>query len=199
MSLPAYQPGSDLLPLSDDELGQLDELLGALPEAMNVEALDGFLSALLLAPKPLASLAGEDWLPVVWGGEDPFASGKQRKKVQLLVLRHARALDAQLRSPAWQPLFSVVEQGGEEFIDAEDWCIGFMLGVDLDGDGWAPRFDDAPTGAMLAPVALLGGDESQQDPEALADLDDPAVRDSLAREVHAVIEQLRAFVAPTPR
>ena len=114
---PAYSPASDLLPLSDAELELLDELLAELPEAMNVEALDGYLSALLLAPQPLARLPGEAWLPPIWGqaeGEpDPFASGKQRKKLQLLVLRHARALDTQLRSPAWQPLFGVFEQDGQ--------------------------------------------------------------------------------------
>ncbi len=187
-TLPAYSPASDLLPLSDAELELLDELLAELPEAMNVEALDGYLSALLLAPRPLASLPGEAWLPPVWGqaegAPDPFASGKQRKKLQLLVLRHARALDTQLRSPAWQPLFGVFEQDGEEFVDAEDWCTGFMLAVDLDGEGWTPRFDDPASASLLAPIALLGGDEAQQDPEALADLDDPAVRDALARQVH---------------
>lgn len=190
MSTPAYDPNSDLLPLDDAELDQLDTLLAALPEAMNVEALDGYLTALLLAPQPLASLAGDDWLPIVWGGGDPFPSGKQRKKVQLLVLRHARALDAQLRNPAWEPLFSVIEQDGQEFIDAEDWCTGFMIGTDLDADGWAPRFDDPERGALLAPIELLGGDESQQDAEALASLDDPAVRDQLAREVHQGVAEL---------
>lgn len=200
MSLPAYQPASDLLPLSDAELDQLDALLAPLPEAMNVEALDGFLSALLLAPKPLASLAGEDWLPSTWGGGDPFPSSKQRKKLQLLVLRHARALDTQLAGPAWEPLFSVIEgEDGEEFIDAEDWCCGFMLGVDLDGEGWAARFDEATTGPLLAPIALLGGDPEQQDAEALAELDEPSVRDALAREVHAGIVALRAIVAGLPR
>lgn len=190
MTAPAYDPSSDLLPLSDVELDQLDALLAALPEAMNVEAVDGYLTALLLAPKPLATWAGDDWLPVVWGGGDPFPSGKQRKKLQLLVLRHVRALDAQLRHPSWAPLFSVIEQDGQEFVDAEDWCTGFMLGTDLDADGWATRFEDAQTGALLAPIELLGGDEAQQDAEALASLDDPAVRERLAREVHQAVAQL---------
>lgn len=190
MTAPAYDPSSDLLPLSDVELDRLDALLAALPEAMNVEAVDGYLTALLLAPKPLATWAGDDWLPVVWGGGDPFPSGKQRKKLQLLVLRHVRALDAQLRHPSWAPLFSVIEQDGQEFVDAEDWCTGFMLGTDLDADGWATRFEDVQTGALLAPIELLGGDEAQQDAEALASLDDPAVRERLAREVHQAVAQL---------
>ena len=200
MSAPAYDPKSDLLPLSDAELQQLDELLAALPdEALNIEALDGFLSALLLSPVPLASLPGDAWLPPVWGGGDPFPSGKQRKKLQLLVLRHLRALDAELGSARWQPLFSMVEDDEQEWVDAEDWCTGFMLAVDLAGDAWAARFEAGDSAEWLAPIALLGGDESQQDPEALAELADPAVRDALAREVHAGIQALRAHVAATPR
>ncbi len=200
MSLPAYQPNSDLLPLDDAELEQLDELLAGLPDgALNIEALDGFLSALLLSPVPLASLPGEAWLPEIWGqqaGEpEPFASGKQRKKLQLLVLRHLRALDAQLGTSAWEPLFSLAEQDGQEWVDAEDWCTGFMIAVDLAGEAWTARFDSGETAAWLAPIALLGGDEAQQDPEALAELADPAVRDALSREVHAGVQALRAFIA----
>ena len=33
-------------------------------------------------PEVVASLAGDDWLPAIWGGGDPFPSGKQRKKLQ---------------------------------------------------------------------------------------------------------------------
>ncbi len=200
MTFPAYEPKSDLLPLSDEELQQLDELLAALPdEALNIEALDGYLSALLLSPVPLASLPGDAWLPTVWGGGDPFPSGKQRKKLQLLVLRHLRALDAELGAARWQPLFSVVDDGDQEWVDAEDWCTGFMLAVDLAGDAWAERFEAGDSAAWLAPIALLGGDEAQQDPRALAELADPAVRDALSREVHAGIVALRALVAATPR
>lgn len=196
MSFPAYEPKSDLLPLSEEELQQLDQLLAGLPdEALNIEALDGFLSALLLSPLPLASLAGEAWLPVIWGqqgdGADPFPSTKQRKKLQLLVLRHVRALDADLGGRSWQPLFSMVGDSDQEWVDAEDWCTGFMLAVDLAGDAWAARFESGETAAWLAPIALLGGDESQQDPQALAALADPAVRDALSREVHAGIVALR--------
>lgn len=200
MTLPAYQPQSDLLPLSDAELEQLDLSLAALPDsALTLEALDGYLSALLLSPQPLHTLPGEAWLPTVWGqqaGEpDPFASSKQRKKLQLLVLRHARALHAQLGSTAWEPLFSVVDDGQQEWVDAEDWCTGFLLAVDNAGDtaaaSWAARFGEGPSAAALAPLVALGGDPAQLDDATRRQLDDPAARDALA---HAVVEGLRAWI-----
>lgn len=206
MNLPAYNPASDSLPLSDEELDQLDQILTALPRdaAMTIEALDGYLAALLLSPVPLASLPGDAWLPAVWGqaaGEpDPFTSGKQRKKLQLLVLRHLRAIDAQWRLAPhlWQPLLSVVEDGAQEWVDAEDWCVGFMLGVDLAADAWTPCFEDPAQASALAPIALLGGNESEQDAPAQQRLTSPAERDAISREVVAGVMALVAsrYLAP---
>ncbi|QPF75531.1 UPF0149 family protein [Roseateles sp. DAIF2] len=193
MEYPRYNPASDNLPLSDDELNQLDDLLAALPSdaALNIEALDGYLVALLLSPTPLPELPGAAWLPTVWGGDGadgqaPFASGKQRKKLSLLVLRHLHGIACQLRDrpEGWEPIFSVAEQEeGEELVDAEDWCTGFMLAVDLAAEAWTPLFERDKTAAALAPIALLGGDESGLAPEERARLGDLQWRDALSREV----------------
>lgn len=202
MDYPRYNPASDNLPLSDAELDALDEALASLPSdgAMNIEGLDGYLTALLLSPVPLAERPGRDWLPPVWGGDGeggaPFASGKQRKKLTLLVLRHLRAIDEQLnRQPEqWQPVFSLAEQSdGEELADAEDWCIGFLLAGDLDAEAWSPRFDDPMLAALLEPIVLLGGDEEQLDDKARARLADPAERDGLSRSVPDAVLALRAL------
>ena len=193
MEYPSYNPASDYLPLRDEELSALDDMLSKLPSdaAMNIEALDGYLTALLLSPQPLASLPGAAWLPEVWGGDGadgvaPFVSGKQKKRVMMLVLRHVRSIAVQLknRPDAWEPIFSIaVDDDGTELTDAEDWCIGFMLGVDLAADDWATRFEDETQGALLSPIALLGGDESQQDPQDLAQLANAQLKDALSREI----------------
>lgn len=193
MEYPSYNPASDYLPLSDEELSTLDDMLSKLPSdaAMNIEALDGYLTALLLSSQPLAELPGAAWLPEVWGGDGadgiaPFVSGKQKKRVMMLVLRHVHSIAVQLknRPDAWEPIFSIaVDEEGAELTDAEDWCIGFMLGVDLAADDWATRFEDETQGALLSPIALLGGDESQQDPQDLAQLANAQLKDALSREI----------------
>ncbi|MEO3713093.1 MULTISPECIES: UPF0149 family protein [Roseateles] len=193
MEYPSYNPASDYLPLSDEELSTLDDMLSKLSSdaAMNIEALDGYLTALLLSPQPLAGLPGAAWLPEVWGGDGadgiaPFVSGKQKKRVMMLVLRHVHSIAVQLknRPDAWEPIFSIaVDEDGTELTDAEDWCIGFMLGVDLAADDWATRFEDETQGALLSPIALLGGDESQQDPQDLAQLANAQLKDALSREI----------------
>jgi hypothetical protein len=124
---PDYKPSLASPPLTDDELQALDDLLSALPgeQAMNIEMLDGYLTALLLAPTPVAQRRAADWMPVVWGGDGdgsaPFASGKQKKNAIVLVLRHLHAIDDALhRHPdRWEPVFSVADAAGTEYADAE--------------------------------------------------------------------------------
>ncbi|MED5618271.1 UPF0149 family protein [Ideonella sp. BN130291] len=189
MEYPQYNPQIADQPLTDEELQALDELLQAVPgdNAMNVEGLDGYLTALLVGPPLLTTLRTADWLPAVWGGDGegnaPFASGKQRKRATVLVLRHLQSIHCQLRDHPdhWQPVFSVAETKEREVVDAEDWCVGFLQAVALAPDRWEPLFDDPQLGAALVPVALLGGDESELSPADRERLADPEQRDELSR------------------
>ncbi len=195
MEYPQYNPASDHLPLSDEELSTLDDMLSRLPNdgAMNIEALDGYLAGLLLSPQPLAELPGSDWLPTVWGGDGeegqpdtyPFVSGKQKKRVMLLVLRHLQSI-AHLwatKPEAWEPIFSVAEVDDEDLTDAEDWAIGFMSAVDLAPGAWKPMFENAETAALLEPITLLGADEDQLDLATRERLAGPKARDELSRAI----------------
>jgi uncharacterized protein len=198
---PDYNPSIDPPPLSDEELDALDQLLVALPgeTAMNVEGLDGYLTALLVGPRLLPRFKSADWMPAVWGGDGagsaPFTSQKQRKRTALLVLRHLRTIDRQLSEApaAWEPVFSVAESAqGELLVDAEDWCIGFLQAVQLDPAAWAPLFDDGELGAALVPLALLGGDDSELGASDRARLEDPVQRDALSRAVVDAVLKLQA-------
>lgn len=189
MQYPHYNPASDNRPLSDDEINDLDELLAALPTdaAMNAEAMDGYLAGLLLTPgRELASLPGEAWLPLVWGGDRepepaPFVSGKQRKKVVMLVLRHLHSIATAWaqRPQGWEPIFSFAdgEDDDTEYADAEDWAAGFLMAVDLAPEAWAPWFDQADTAELLAPIVALGGENG-----ALAE-STAAARDEASRRI----------------
>jgi uncharacterized protein len=192
LDYPDYDPRIPTPPLSDEELDALDAQLQALPadNPMNVEALDGYLTGLLLGPGGVAAWRSATWLPAVWGGDGadglaPFGSQKQRKRATVLVLRHLGAIDRQLRTAAaaWEPVFSIAEHDGDELVDAEDWCIGFLQAVALDPEAWAPLFDDAELGPALVPIALLGADENGLSAADLARLTDPVQRDELSRAV----------------
>lgn len=203
MEYPDYKPSIPNLPLSDDELQALDELLAKLPDtaAMNIEAMDGYLTALLISPVALAERKTAEWLPAVWGGDGaddaaPFRSNRQRKDTVVKVLRHLRHLDEVIQGEAtdWQPIFSVAETPeGEELADAQDWCAGFLAAVDLDAEAWEPRFEDPLIGPLLVPVALLGGDADALPPDQADLLEDPAAIDDLSRSVPEAVLALRGL------
>ena len=204
MDYPSYDPQSPNTPLTEDELAGLDDLLDTLPSdaAMTLDAMDGYLTALLVGPAPIDK--SSDWLPAIWGGDQepapaPFGSNQKRKRTTVLVLRHLRSIEAALSGPpdAWEPVFSVAEvpgTQGEELADASDWCLGFLAAMDLAPDAWAALNEDPEIGPGLATIAVLGGDidappESGEDDE---DLDDPQVRDHLSRAATDVVLKLWA-------
>ncbi|HEX5683233.1 MAG TPA: UPF0149 family protein [Ideonella sp.] len=209
MNYPQFDRASNNSPLGDDELEAFDELLLALPAdgAMTLEGVDGYLTAMLLGPAEwLDQRPTADWLPLIWGGDgpngEPFASNRQRKRATLFTLRHLQAIACQLRDHPkhWEPLFSIVEANGEEWVDAQDWCTGFLQAVDLQPDAWADWQADAELGPGLATIALLGDDElpdtGSEEAQALAD---PAARDAMAREVFAAVLAMHARRHGAPR
>jgi uncharacterized protein len=130
--------------LNDDEYEQLDQLLAALgPQALDVAGLEGLLTALVAGPAQLTQptpLPPEAWLPLVWGGANGDA------QAELLVLRHYAYMREWLqKDPAsFEPIY---ECGGSW--TAQAWCAGFLAGVQLAPEAWAPLRASQP--ALLAP------------------------------------------------
>ncbi|SHN31936.1 uncharacterized protein SAMN05192549_107226 [Duganella sacchari] len=125
-------------PLNDDEYDQLDDLLAAIgPQSMDVARLEGFLTALVIGP---AELAQDTWLPHVWG------DAEGNSQAAALVLRHhAYMREWMQKDPAsFEPIY---ECGGSWNADA--WSAGFLAGVQLATDAWAPLRAQQP--ALLLP------------------------------------------------
>ena len=209
VNYPQYDPQSPVTPLTAADLAGLEALLAELPQdgAMTLDGMDGYLTALLVGPPALlANGPTADWLPLVWGGDGlggtedavPFTSKRQRKATVVLVLRHLRHLNEQItKTPeAWEPIFSMAEQGANEWADARHWCTGFLQAVDLDVDAWGAIWADP----ALAPLLLLGGGLEGQAPnlaaDAPTDVDDPVACDALSRAVPDAVLQLRARFHP---
>ena len=133
-------------PLSDEEYDQLDDLLQDIGEqAMDVSALEGLLTALVVGPRPVAQAA---WLPKVWGGD---AAGTEAATG--LVLRHFEYMRKWMEQDpgSFEPIY---ECGGAW--SAQAWTEGFEAGMGLDAEGWAPLRAAHPE--WLAPLQREGGD-----------------------------------------
>ncbi|RZS54757.1 YecA family protein [Sphaerotilus mobilis] len=200
MKHPQYNPALPNEPLSDAEVDQLDSLLAKVDSdaVLDVESLDGYLTGLLVSPQLPAS---DVWLSRIWGGDEdsepPFPSGKQTKKVVQLALRMMAGTDRQLRGDMsrFEPWFGVAESGPEEWVDAQVWCAGFLLALDLCADQWQHDWDLPEVALALRPIVLLGGDELAPEDSALVAT--PAQRDEWSRQVPDSIEALLRHWHPT--
>jgi uncharacterized protein len=206
VNYPTYDPNSALTPLTAEELAAVEALLQRLPAdaAMSLDGMDGYLTALAIGPAALRALPTAEWLPLIWGGDaepgeaegampaTPFGTKRERKNMVVWALRHLRALDAQLHAhpDQWEPIFSIAEQGETEWVDAREWCMGFLQAVDVLPQAWGPVWSQAE----VAPLLLLGGGlEGVSVPEAQAlDLDDPQRCDQLSRQAPEAVLHLLA-------
>ena len=139
MNPPAY--------LSDDQIERLAELLEeyAVPaQGFNLEALDGYLSALIVTPG--AAVPPAEWQPAVWGTETPkWKSPSEASEAQQLLFGHWNGCSARVRhgedppehlAPLlWMPE-DIMGDHPDTLDVGHDWALGFYRGVDLRADEW---------------------------------------------------------------
>lgn len=181
--------------LSDKEFAELDRFLLSerCPEdAMTMDCLHGFLSALALAPQALPT---EVWLPLVWCTEDgakpQFKNDKEEERMTSLVQRFLAEIELTLQVSAkdYEPLFCEFKQGKKSLLDGEAWCGGFWEGMHL-SDSWS-WLENSPCAPLLRPLYLLGADELEE--EELPLLDSPEKVNKLSLEAEANLMQIIKF------
>jgi uncharacterized protein len=145
MTAPAY--------LSDAQIDRLGDLLDqrAVPfQGFNLEALDGYLSALVVCPGPEVPFS--EWQPAIWGPKPPrWESPAEQAEVDTLLLGHWNACVARARQGEdlpdhLSPLLWLPENPDDEQPDeldvGRDWAFGFFRGVELRGNAWDTWLDD---------------------------------------------------------
>jgi uncharacterized protein len=178
-------------PMSEAEIDRLAELLdryGDPDTGLNIEALDGYLSALAVAP---VASAPEDYLPGIWGDTAPdFASSADEAEAKRLIARLAdhvlwrlqQPLDGEgyTDDPDLMPLMLAPEAEDEDEGDSDGeielpddfplgavWAFGFMRAVELDAPSWEAWCDRHEA---LAEEFGAIFDLSLVDPEQMAEL-----------------------------
>jgi uncharacterized protein len=162
-------------PLSDADYDELEVFLGsnAVPQdCMDLEMLDGFLSAVVSGPELIQP---SEWLPVVWSDSQRsvtpvFQDNDQAERILSLVLRLQQSIRRTLvESPTrFRPLLyhpepSAKEESGPP--EASAWCEGYMTGVLLREEQWEPLYAEEASRDWMLPIeALAYGDH---DPEYL--------------------------------
>lgn len=143
--------------LDDDQIERLRDLLErrAIPfGGFDLEALDGFLTALAVAP---SLVLPSEWQPVVWGGKTPsWDSVDEALEVQMLLAGHSNMcierarrggedLPGHLAPLLWLP--ETPDLSEEEQADPDvqhighNWALGFFAAVALREEEWESWLD----------------------------------------------------------
>lgn len=143
--------------LDDDQIERLANLLElrAVPfKGFNLEALDGYLSALAVSPDEIPM---EEWEPPVWGKVPRWDDAAERAETQNLLLGHRNMASARVRHADADlpdhlaPLLWLPEDPDLQDEDAEqedeldvgrDWALGFFTAVGLREAQWDQWLDD---------------------------------------------------------
>jgi len=129
-------------PLSEAELSALDDaLLDRFDEdseplpgdegIINVSELDGLLTAVVSSP---VMIMPSTWIPAVWGDYPPmFESETEVQRVYSLMIRQMNAISATLMTSPddFEPLCYYREVDGKEVTIVDEWCEGYMRGIEI--------------------------------------------------------------------
>jgi uncharacterized protein len=190
---------TDFLPLSEDELDQLDHFLlysVDTDEGMTLDIMDGFLHAVAMGP---VTLHPKQWLPRVWGTKEmmpPMESIEQLNHILGLVMRHFNGIISGLQADPMEinPQWMTMTYQGQEYDDAEGWAYGFVEGMKLCWDEWQSMLITSQGQAWFRPIALLGAEEFSPDQDELTKT--PAQRAELARQIPEAALNIHAHWLP---
>ena len=198
----AHEP----MPLTDDltgeELLELDQFLmseATSDETMLLDALDGYLTAIVIGPTTLPT---SRWYPGIWGrGKDDgpvFDSPDEAIRIMSLIMRHYNSIVGSLEydPDTHEPLFDYLQIEGDdrEYVDGEMWAYGFMEGIALCRKDWQALFDDPQGRAWMNPIRLLGDDDLSD--EELSLVETPEQREVLALQIPESLANIYRFWLP---
>ena len=140
------------------DLDALDDYLmsdHAPDESMGLSDLDGFLTGIVVGPEVILP---SEWLPVIWGGEEPlFQSETEMRTVLGTIMGRYNEIVAGLNHDP-DELDQIFWEGPEGEVIASDWAGGFLDAVALRPSAWKALVEDDRAGILMAPLFLLNGD-----------------------------------------
>ena len=171
--------------LTDKELQRLENLLikyGNDFSVLNVAELHGFFTALASS---VPGVLPEKWLPEASGGKVPaFKSPAEQEAYTALMLRFYHQVATGLAEDIdhFEPVFEEAEGEDGPLTIMEEWCFGYMRGVQVAGWGELP----GPQAELLSAISLHGFEDNFE-------LLDAMTEDQLQACVPHVVEAARAL------
>ncbi|MGD1101244.1 MAG: UPF0149 family protein [Terriglobia bacterium] len=185
-------------PLSEAELDELTDFLDSdlVPDdSMDVCMLHGYLTAIAIGP---VTLLPSQWFPLIWGqvDEPAFDSLEHAQHILDLIVRYYNQIVRTFMEAPEKFLPSLYEyvEEGERTLSAEEWCIGFSLGVHLRIEAWEPLLEDEEVSGMLAPIVAFSMDDAWN--EVTAGRNPVEVRQKLIALLPSAVRAIHAYWLP---
>ncbi|NTW55275.1 MAG: UPF0149 family protein [Chlorobaculum sp.] len=134
-----------------------------LKHPMNLDALDGFMTALIIGPD---TIMPSQWLPHVWSSvgtpESPvFQSDKHAERTIGLIMRMmnsiANLLEEQPADYVPLPDSSTFDSDDARRSAARMWCLGFIEGINMNPDSWNPLLKDEKGSRTIFAISAASG------------------------------------------
>lgn len=199
-------------PLSEKEIDQLEELLlnriddetdtlGKDEGIFDISSLDGFFTAIVSGP---VMIKPSQWIPSIWGDFEPeWESEKEFEIMSTLLIRHMNSIAEHLMNEpeSFQPLFMQREVDGKIYTIVDDWCYGYMMGIDLCAVKW--HLDSMDMTILLTPIQIFGTEAGWKKLDELNEQETENIRLAITpnvREIHAhwLARREQATPANTP-
>jgi len=215
-------------PMTDDEIDRLATLLdryGDVDHGMNLEALDGYLSALVVGP---VLVLPSEYLPGIWGREPAFESTAVAAEVHALITRLWNHIVWRVQQtlpegespddPRLLPMVGLPEGADDaepddptmglpaDFPLAAAWAMGFGEGASLraaEWDDWCERHEQVSDDFdRIVELTLVDAEQLRELEIDDADVPDLATRLSSMFELPAMLQdmfmQRQADARPQP-
>lgn len=144
--------------MAEIDLEALDEYLmsdTSPGDCMLLSDLDGFLTGIVVGPVPIPT---SEWMPVIWGGEEPeFESEKQEQVILGTIMGRYNEITATMKNnpDSFGPIFY---EGPDGTLIIMDWAAGFLDAVKLRRQAWEPLVRHRRANILLMPLTIPGDD-----------------------------------------
>lgn len=195
-SIPGMKPEKAPMPMSDELLAELDELLSAIDpdESMAVEELDGFFAGLACCPEPVPA---DEYLPEILGCDLAQAAqrvGSERvERLRGLLERHRESMAGQLYEG--EGIAPVLGHDEDDKVGGNAWAIGFVRAMALRPDAWSAMDEDDEQAQALDPLMRLVEEVEPSEGEAPEPIADEE-RDAAIGAMLEGVMQVYDFFAP---
>jgi len=176
-------------PEGDDVFELLDYYLdryGSDESILDVSELDGFFAALACCPR---TIMPSRWMPAIWGGEEHSPEWHSKKELEefgnLIFLVYNSVME-RMNQGDYKALFLIRELEGKSHTIVDEWCSGFLRGINLWGP--IPSADAVIVTNTLEPIRLFATEQGFEKLETMTEEEVGRQQDAIAPNVRTLFQ-----------